>query len=159
MNNSSIQQAIAQAGAIPVLVRRLGSGSADVQAWAAHAIAGLAKIHHDTIANKGAIPRLVGLLSSSSAGVQHEAAKALASLADDNRSNQQAIAKSVAEDHQGATAQAGAIPRLVELLRSNVAEVRRQAAQALGCLAANNLSNQKAIARGGRHPAAGGAAE
>jgi hypothetical protein len=130
--------AIAAAGAIPAVVKLLGTGSsAEVHQYAAGALMDLSA-NTDiaaTIAQAGAIPRLVQL-GPAHALAQAEAAGALAGLAQN-------------PDRAATIAAAGAIPLLVQMIGPGAsADTQFNAAKMLGNLAVNAGSGLNIVAAG-----------
>ena len=116
----------AVAGAIPALVKLLGSDSEAVQCGAATAFGNLAGSAATPQASaETAIKPLVALLDSRSPPVQLQAAAALSTLASNHPANQEAII------------QAGAISRLKPLLDSKSLAMRAQAHAAFCNLASS----------------------
>jgi HEAT repeat protein len=137
------QDAIAEVGAFPRLVQLLGAGTSDVQVASAQALANLAAWHdgNQSFIVAGAVPPLVQLVPGSSAVVQQAAADALSDLAAGHADNAAAIVD------------AGAIPRLVQLLGPEYRDyVRKKAAWALHNLAAGHCAQQAAISAAGAVP-------
>jgi hypothetical protein len=138
--------AIAAAGAIPQLVRLLGTGStAEVQQSAAGALLKLAEVaeHAAIITAAGAVPPLVQLLGpGSNPTVQQNAAGTLGALA--------ASAETAA-----AIAAAGAIPPLLEMLDSGstTTDGLTNTIGALRQLASKNIAVAATIASAGAFPA------
>jgi GGDEF domain-containing protein len=138
MESAEHRTALADAGAIPVLVDLLKIGSAGGKEMAAGVLASLAVNAENmvtAIPQAGAIPALVDLLKSGSAEGKLQAAGALWNLAN-NDANCTAIPS------------AGAIPALVSLLRSGDLEGKENAAGTLHNLSAN-AENQVAIGAAG----------
>jgi hypothetical protein len=138
--------AIAAAGAIPQLVRLLGTGStAAVQLSAAASLLKLAEVaeHAAIIAAAGAVPPFVQLLGpGSNPSVQLNAAGTLAALA--------ASAETAA-----AIVAAGAIPPLLQMLDSDssTTDMLTNTIAALRQLASKNIAAAATIASAGAIPA------
>ena len=139
------QNAIAAAGAVPVLLGLLSSGKAQITAAGA-----LAKLAYQNaaiqaeITNASGITPLLALLDGIDVGAQVQAASALAELARGNVEVQAAIAK------------AGGIGPLLALLSSRSGAAQSKSMAALAQLAHENRENQEAIARmGGIKPLVG----
>lgn len=147
-DGEAAQSTLLRAGAVPALVRLLGSDASVPTHAAASALRNLAANHNQAqlaIAQAGAIAPLIHLLAHSDRGVQAQAASALGNLAGDSSQNH--FAKQVT------IAQAGALSPLVRLLTTDNAEVREASASALRMLATNNADNQVAVAHAGAiHP-------
>ena len=129
------QDAVVNAGAIPLLLVLLSVGKA--QTPAAHALAQLARNNAQNqrvIADAGGIAPLLSLLNGRYLEAQMEAAFALAELARDNSDTQDAIAK------------AGGIGPLLALLSSRSSIAQSKGMAALAHLARGNIANQDAIA-------------
>jgi Ca2+-binding EF-hand superfamily protein len=149
-NNTANKVAIAQAGAIPVLLQLAQSVAKEMDevssvekviADAAGALANLASNEGNQvlIAQAGAIPVLVQLAQSDNQKAQAKAVAALRNLAANNRANQVLIA------------QAGAMPVLLQLAQSGEEKVRSDAAGALANLAFD-IENGGTITRDGGLP-------
>uniref|UniRef100_A0A7S3JQ13 RING-type E3 ubiquitin transferase n=1 Tax=Aureoumbra lagunensis TaxID=44058 RepID=A0A7S3JQ13_9STRA len=139
--------AIANAGAIPLLVKLLDDQSAsdDTKADAARCLWSIAVNDQKkiAIANAGAIPLLVNLIDrdAGSIGVREAAAGALQNLAANNSDNKAAIIR------------AGAVPPLVRLLANSQVETAREtAAGALQNLAKHNEDNKSVLIEAGVLP-------
>ena len=148
--------AIANAGAIPLLVGLLGdvAASDDTKADAARCLWSIAVNDQKkiSIANAGAIPHLVALVArrsasslgdgpSSNIAVREAAAGALQNLAANNSDNKAAIIS------------AGAVPPLVELLSTSSVETAREtAAGALQNLAKHREANKSVLIEAGVLP-------
>ena len=138
-------RAIAAAGAIPELVRLLGStANEEVQLEAALALRNLAdcnQVNQDAIRAAGAVPLLVPLLSNGgNEDLQLAAARALHDLAYGNPANPQAIAEG------------GGIQPLVDLLSSDNEDVQQAAANALSSLMTHPANREEIDAAGAREP-------
>ena len=149
------RKSIVDANGIPPLLFLLESQSSKAKENSVGAITELcrkSKANQAAIAKVGGIPKLVSVLVGFSAAAFKEpslaqlctlAADAVKEMAEDNKVNQNAIAES------------GAIPPLVAMLGSGVADAARlkqmqaNAAGALANLAKNNAENQQQIARTG----------
>lgn len=139
--NPDNQEAIAAAGAIPILVSMLGGivigESHRIVAGALCSIAGHPgnTANQLAIASAGGIPSLVKLLKQGPPSVQETVAGALEVCAE-------------AHDNRIAIAEAGAIPILVSLLDGESEECKQHSAGALLNLTKENESNQQDIAEG-----------
>jgi len=126
-------------GAVHPLVVLLAGGSAATQAYAAQALANMARCTNadaqTVVAKAGAIPPLLRLLSDARA--QTPAAGCLAMLVSNNSGVQQQVAS------------AGGIPPLLALLNGRNIEAQVQAAAALSELAKENPDIQAQIVRAG----------
>lgn len=144
-DGEAAQSTLLRAGAVPALVRLLGSDAPVPTRAAASALRNLAANHNQAqlaIAQAGAVAPLIHLLSHSDRQLQAQAASALGNLAGDSSENH--------FDKQVMIAQAGALTPLVRLLRTtDSAEVREACASALRMLATNNADNQVAVAHAG----------
>ena len=131
---SAHRDAIAKAGGVPPIIQLLDDGT---PAAYAHVVAVLARLAEGAPDNQTQIAKkLVTLLTSPNEGAQRRAAHSLWDLAN---------------DHPGAPVRivnAGAISPLVTLLGSGPVEAKEEAVGVLSCLAANDTSNQLAIATG-----------
>ena len=128
------QVAISKAGGIPPIVQLLEDGTEQATVFASDALDRLAANNPENQAMMA--KRLVALLGSTSNGAQQRSANALAELA---------------RKHPGASVRivnAGAISPLVALLGIGAVEAKEAAVGALSTLAANDQSNQLAIATG-----------
>ena len=136
------QNAIARAGAIPLLVTLLGSGRAQVPAARAlgKLVRGNGAIQAE-VNDGGGIPPLLSLLNGLDVEAQMEAAAALSETARDN------------PEVQAAVARAGGIGPLLALLGARASpfafQAQAQGMNALAQLARHNRDNQDAIARVG----------
>ena len=124
-DNPDVQDAVATAGAIPLLITAVHSGK--VQTAAAHALSSLlssgsASIKNDVVAG-GGVPPLLSLLNSVGIGAQVEAAAAVGELADGNIEMQDAVSR------------AGGIGPLLALLPSRNPKAQAKSARALAKLA------------------------
>lgn len=131
---------LADAGAVPVLLKMAKTGSARGKEYAAAALGHLALLQEnkELIAREGAIPVVVKLLAEEeNPGVQGAAVTALSSLASKSRENQDKIAK------------LGAIQPMVKLTRSGYPQVREWAAAAVGNVALQHEGNQTLAADAG----------
>ena len=139
------QDAIAAAGALPVLLTLLAVGKAQMPAAAALAkLASNNPAIQKVIAEEGGIAPLLSLLNGRNTDAQVQAAAALSELSRGNSETQAAIAK------------AGGIGPLLALVSSRSAAAQAQSMSALGQLAHQNRENQDTIARmGGIKPLVG----
>ena len=122
------QASIAQAGAIPPLVKLLGSEADDVQLYSCAALGILADdnvSNQNAIAAASAIPALKSLLISDLSCIQACASSAIQLLVEDNRSCQLS-----ALSHD-------LLPQLIPLLRSKEVSVHTNAALAIESMAEN----------------------
>ena len=146
--NERNQTAVAEVGAVPLLIALLTSGTNDVHRVAAGALWSLSIEHganQRRIASDGGIaplivllspqaPQLGGEVSTSARGAQETAAGALHALAalDENREK---------------IAVAGGIHPLVALFENGTDQAKEQAAGALSTLVVDHAPNQYAVAR------------
>ena len=150
--NHKAQKVIHGAGAIPLLLKLLESGKAQISA--ANALSQLMSPGpepsndppdltpanaetQEAIASGGAIAPLLSLLNGMNILGQVHAAAALSNIARGNEANQNQIVA------------AGGIPTLLELLSSRSAQAQAQGASALAQIARFNRENQDKIATAG----------
>lgn len=153
--NHKAQSAIHAAGAIPLLLKLLESGKAQISAANALGMVmspgpepndsppDLTPANAETqqaVAAGGAIPPLLSLLNGMNVLGQVHAASALSNIARENEANQNQIVA------------AGGIPTLLELLSSRSPEAQAQGASALAQIARFNRENQGKIANAGALP-------
>ena len=135
------QHAIAKAGAVPVLLTLLSSGSRRCPPRRRAKLAANNRSIQEEITQAGGIAPLLALLNGLDIEAQVQAAAALAEMARDNAETQAAIAK------------AGGIPPLLGLLASRsgplAGAAQSKAMAALAQLARHNDKNQNAIAQMG----------
>lgn len=128
---------MATSHAVPALLALLASPSADVQAQAAAAVAGLAASADSeaVLVRAGAVPPLVRLLQSPSSEAVRQAATAIWSLA-------------ASLDAARAVVDAGGAAPLAALLRSSDASEQELAGGALACLAVHHELHASLVAGG-----------
>lgn len=129
------QGAIARAGAIPLLVSKLGGGK--MQEAVAHALASLTQnneVNQAEVTRLGGIPKLVALLSVLNCDTQAKAAAALA-----------AVASGTARDEKDMIAKAGGLRALLALIESRYAHTQCSAINALAMLSIEHRENQDSI--------------
>jgi len=157
INGGTTKAAVVAAGALPPLVELLSGGSNEVRANAVSFLSNLAfrnDANKAAIMKAGAIPPLVQLLRSGPDECRVYAATALSYLMGAVASEEGPQFCNVADRVAAAIVAAGAIPLLVELLRSGSDESKTESARVLQLLFSNGATNhdKKVIVAAGALP-------